>query len=180
MDFHCCLGAKWERWGRKNKTEFPSCNWRETRPLCFAEFRKCSKSQSSCSETNRFWGIPCDNSSHSFHSLHSPRWRGKGEMTTTQQVWWECIFCWRSSCILKAKGSATTVTVSISQGGVADNAESGSLPALLLPHSSAPRSLPFIGHSGRGLKVGLIVMVSADPGFPGHRGALCSPLTLTT
>lgn len=46
--------------------------------------------------------------------------------------------------------------MSMSQGGVADNAGSGSIPALLLPHSSALRSLPFISHSGRGLKVGLI------------------------
>lgn len=83
-------------------------------------------------------------------------------------------------CVLKAKGSATAATVCISQGGVADSAEPGSLPALLLPHSSALRSLPFIGHSGRGLKVGLVTMVSVGPGFLGHQGLLCSPLTLPT
>lgn len=99
MDFHCCIGANWKQWGRKNKAEFPFCNWREAQPSCFAELRKCSKSQSFCSETNYFWGIPCDNSSHSFHSLHSPRWREKEETTTVQQGWWDYIFCWRSLCI---------------------------------------------------------------------------------
>ena len=84
MHFHCYFGGRWKQWGRENKAEFPSCNWREAQPSCFAELRKCSKSQSSCSETNCFWGIPCDNSSHSFHSLHSPRWREKKGITTTQ------------------------------------------------------------------------------------------------
>lgn len=85
----------------------------------------------------------------------------------------------RSLCILKAKGSAMTVAVCISQGGVVDNTGSGGLPALL-SHSSALRSLSFIGHSGRELKVGLITMVGVVPSFPGHRGPLCSPLTLPT
>lgn len=66
----------------------------------------------------------------------------------------------------------------IFQGGTADNAKSGSFPTVLFPHSSALRSLSFIDHSGTGLKVGLITMVSAASGVLGHQGTFCSPLTL--
>lgn len=54
----------------------------------------------------------------------------------------------------------------ISQGGVTDNAGSDSILALLLPHSSALKSLPFISHSGRGLKAGLIRDGECSPWLP--------------
>lgn len=88
------------------------------------------------------------------------------------------LVCQRSLCTLRAKGSSRKVSVCVFQGGVADNAGSGIIPTLLLPHSSAQRILPFISHSGRGLKVGLIHDGEHSPCFPGHSGPLCSPLTL--
>lgn len=104
--------------------------------------------------------------SHSFNSLHSLRWRGKEAITTMQYSWWDYIVCQRSLFIVRAKGSSRKVSVCISQGGVADNAGPGSIPALLLPHPSALRSLPFISHSGRGLKVGLIHDDECSPWLP--------------
>lgn len=44
--------------------------------------------------------------------------------------------------MLKAKGSAMTMPVCVSQRGVANNAASGDLPVLLLSHSSALRTCP--------------------------------------
>lgn len=103
--------------------------------------------------------------------------RERGNHNSAVELMVFSIFCWRSWCMLKAKGSAMPMPVCVSRGGIADNAVSGDLPALLLTFFCL-ENLPFIGQSERGLKIGLITVVRVGPGLPSHHSPLCSPLTL--